>query len=92
RPPGLTTVRFTNRSTRQPPAPSPTVTPTITPKPGTGPVTTPPTQTPAPTAAPASTLPPTGDGFSPALWGGLAALSAAGLLLLYRRKRNRPPR
>ena len=51
-----------------------------------------PTPTPAPTAAPASTLPPTGDGFFPALWGSLAALSAAGLLLLYRRKRNRPPR
>ncbi len=91
-PAGLTTVRFTNRSTRQPPSPTPTAAPTITPKPGTGTVTTPPTQTPAPTATPASPLPPTGDGFSPALWGSLAALSAAGLLLLYRRKRNRPPR
>lgn len=91
-PAGLTTVRFTNRSTRVPPTPSPT--------PGPRTVTAVQTQSSAPQsqvaaptpALPGTTSPPTGDGFLPAFWAGLAAFSAAGMLLLRHRKRRRPRR
>lgn len=53
--PGLTTVAFTNRSTRTPPTPTPTPTPTATPVPT---ITPTPTATPVPTATAVPTATP----------------------------------
>ncbi len=96
---GLTSLLFTNRSTRTPPDPTPTATPPAptaspavpTAAPGTPGPAAPggavsPAPSPAPSAKPQDGGPPaTGDGFAPAFWAMLAAASLAGLLLLRRR-------